>query len=579
MIRIIDDYSIRKKFFLLYILCVLLPIVITDSIVIYDVLRTERDIIERKMGNIANAVEYNFKNNINRASEIARSVYINKYIDEFLDRQFLNPLDFFINYQNFFRDTLLDSIVGIDNTIITLYSDNDSIVNGNEFKRIEVAKSKPWYNYLQESGLDKIVYLYFDKSISPAIDAKRKIIFIQKLNYYKYLKREKLVKVELDYSSISRNLTKMSYGATVYICRDSYILLSNGKYGDIGKDFEALTDEIGYTQKINLFGMDFDIVILKPKHEITKSLVKNIQLIIILILINTVLPYILVTMFNKSFTERITKLSEVFKNVDKEELLKIKDVHGKDEIGSLMKKYNRMADRINSLIQIVYKNKIHEQEITVARQNAELLALHSQINPHFLYNVLESIRMHSIVKEEFETANMIEKLSVIQRQNVEWGNDFIEIYKEMEFVKAYLGLQKHRFGDRISYELQVDDKCLFYKIPKLSIVTFIENACIHGIESKMTPGWIFVRIYQEDEVVCLDIEDTGAGMSESMMSEMLNKMRNANIEMLKSNSRVGIVNACLRINMISGNSALYELDGEEGSGFIVHIKIPHVNLK
>lgn len=574
MIRFIDDYSIRKKFFFLYIICVLFPLVMTDSLVINNVLRTEKEIIERKMNNIANAVDYNFKNSINRGSEIARSVYMNKYIDEFLDKEFLNPLDFFINYQHFFRYTLLDSIVGIDNTIITLYSDNDTIINGNEFKRIEVAKNKPWYNYLQDSGLDKVVYFYFDTSSMPAIDAKRKILFIQKLNYYKYLKREKIIKVGLDYSSISRNLTKMNYGTTVYICSNNLILLSNEKYGNIGKDFVKFKDEVGFTKKMDLYGMDFEIVIIKPKHEITKALAKNLPLIILLLMINTILPYILVTIFNKSFSERITKLSEVFKKVDNEKLLKIPQISGKDEIGSLMRNYNKMADRINSLIQIVYKNKIHEQEITVARQNAELLALHSQINPHFLFNALESIRMHSIVKNEIETADMVEKLSIIQRQNVELGNDYIEISKEMEFVTSYLGLQKNRFGDRLSYELQVDNDCLAHKIPKLSIVTFIENACIHGIESKMAPGWIFVRIYKYENILCMDIEDTGVGMSESMMNEMLYKMHNANINMLKSNCRVGIVNACLRINMLTKNKTQYELDGEEGSGFIVHIKMP-----
>lgn len=579
MIRFIDDYSIRKKFFIIYIICVLFPLVMTDSIVIYNVLRTEKEKIERDMINIANSVEYNFQNSINRGSEIARSVYMNTYIDEFLDRKFQNPLDFFNNYQEFFRDTLLGNIVGIDNTIITMYSDNDSIVNGNEFKRIEVARSQSWYSYLQESGLDKVIYFDFDKSSMPAIDAKRKILFIQKLNYYKYLKREKLLKVELDYSSISRNLTKMNYGTTVYICSDNLILLSNGKYGNIGKEYEEFKSKTGYSQHMELYGMDFQVVIIKPKQEIKKTLINNLPLFILLILINTILPYILVSMFNKSFTERITKLSEVFKNVENEKLVEISGIRGTDEIGILMRNYNKMANRINSLIQIVYKNKIHEQEITVARQNAELLALHSQINPHFLFNALESIRMQSIIKNEIETAEMVEKLSIIQRQNVEWGNDIIEISKEIDFVSAYLGLQKNRFGDRLSYDLQVDQDCLSIKIPKLSIVTFVENACVHGIESKMKPGWIFVRIYKHKNILYMEIEDTGAGISNSGMNKMLEKMQNANINMLKTNCRVGVINACLRINMLTNSSAQYELDGEEGSGFIVNIRIPLDSIK
>lgn len=122
------------------------------------------------------------------------------------------------------------------------------------------------------------------------------------------------------------------------------------------------------------------------------------------------------------------------------------------------------------------------------RQNAELLALHSQINPHFLFNALESIRMHSLLKNEYETADMVEKLALMQRQYVEWGNDSVEIRREMGFVRAYLGLQKYRFGERLSYSLEVEEDCLDIKIPKMTVVTFVENACVHGIEERQLPA-------------------------------------------------------------------------------------------
>ena len=167
-----------------------------------------------------------------------------------------------------------------------------------------------------------------------------------------------------------------------------------------------------------------------------------------------------------------------------------------------------MVKRTNELIQTVYKNKIKEQEILVGRKNAELLALQSQINPHFLFNALESIRMRSLLKEESETADMVEKLAIMQRQYVDWGNDSVEIEQELEFVKAYLSLQKYRFGDRLNYNLEIDPECAQLRIPKLTIVTFVENACVHGIESKASPGWIFVRVYKREEQLCRCVEET-----------------------------------------------------------------------
>ena len=282
----------------------------------------------------------------------------------------------------------------------------------------------------------------------------------------------------------------------------------------------------------------------------------------------------MVDSINKSFTKRLKEVSEAFDGIKDEKLVLIENPRGKDEIGSLMHNYNRMVYKINGLIEVVYKSIIKEQEMIVARQNAELLALHSQINPHFLFNALESIRMHSLLKQETETADMVENLAKLQRQYVEWEEDNAEIVKELELVSTYLEIQKYRFGDRLSYELDVDEECENYKIPKLSIVTFVENACIHGIESKMTPGWIFVRIYKKENFLYLEIEDTGNGMEEEVAEELLAKMRNANMDMLKEKGRVGIINACIRLKMMTKDEVKFDLESERGIGTIVTVKIP-----
>ena len=144
----------------------------------------------------------------------------------------------------------------------------------------------------------------------------------------------------------------------------------------------------------------------------------------------------------------------------------------------------------------------------------------------------------------------------------------------MEFVKAYLDLQKYRFGDRLNFELEIEEECNGMKIPKLTVVTFVENACIHGIESKMTPGWVFVRAFVTNGNLCLEIEDTGIGMEESKLNELHEKMEHANISNLKEKGRVGIINACLRLKMVTKNEVHFLLEGEEGAGIMVQIQIP-----
>lgn len=572
----LDNYELKKKMYFLFLFCVLFPLIVTDSVIVYNFLDAERSQRKHEMENISNAVQYSFYNNIDSVARIAKSIYMNKSIDEFLGREYENPLDYVTSYQSFIKDTMLDDSFGLENTRIRMYSDNETIVNGGEFARLDTIKDTPWYQYMAESGKEQFLYFYYYDGVNSPLEAKRKTIFVRRLNFYSNSKMEKIVTLELDYSKMVRDLVEMNYDVPIFICLDDKILLSNKGYSNVGTDFTEfqMEKEVAYTKTMSLYGMELQIHILQTNGMIVTEIVNNLPILLLLLIVNIVLPLILMAEINRSFTSRIKKLGEAFERVDDERLTMIEDIQGHDEIGSLMRNYNRMVIRINDLIQTVYKDKLREQEIDIARQKAELLALQSQINPHFMFNALESIRMHSIIKKEYETADMVEKLAMMERQNVEWSEDCIEIRKEIEFVNAYLGLQKYRFGDRLSYQIEMDEVCGNLRIPRLTIVTFVENACVHGIESKTTPGWIFVRVYQEKAEMCIEVEDTGCGMEEDAMEELHKKMTDANIELLKKKGRVGIVNACLRLKMITSNHVTFGLESEKGVGTMVQIRIP-----
>ena len=240
---------------------------------------------------------------------------------------------------------------------------------------------------------------------------------------------------------------------------------------------------------------------------------------------------------------------------------------------SIVSGYNAIKEK-NELEKLLLEQKNESLKKDELLVKSELKMLQNQINPHFLFNALESIRMHSLLKNEYETADMVEKLALMQRQYVEWGNDSVEIRREMEFVRAYLGLQKYRFGERLSYSLEVEEDCLDIKIPKMTVVTFVENACVHGIEAKTAPGWIFVRICQKQKALYLEVEDTGCGMDASQMQELKERMLNASIDMLKDGGRVGIINACLRLKMVFGEQVAFDIEGEQGVGTTVSIRMP-----
>lgn len=572
--RWMNNYKLNKKLLFLYVVCVLLPLIVTDSVVIYIALHTEEVKQQHMMENDVNAVQFSFSNSIESAASVVKAVDTNEYIDNFLNEKYESSLSYFVAC-NKAKNLLFNNNIGGDSSRMTIYADNETITNGGKFSRLSSIKDEEWYQYMVQTGCNTCVYTYYDQSRSPVVGAKRKILFLRRMNCYGP-GCEKVVKIELDYSALVRGLVKMNYESPIYICSDGKILYSNdGKSSSTGMDFLPFIyeDQVGYEKEMTVYGKTLQIYALKSKTNIVDSMLQNAPLILLLVLINAVFPLTFMVAINRSLTTRIRELGQAFESVDQDRLVSIACVRGKDEIGALMQNYNRMVDRTNELIQTVYKDRLKKQEMDIARQHAELLALHSQINPHFLFNALESIRMHSIIKQEYETADMVSKLAVMTRQNVDWGEELVEIRREMEFVEAYLGLQKYRFGDRLSYQLDVAEDCRELRLPKLTVVTFVENACVHGIESKTTPGWIFVRISRDEEELCIEVEDTGDGMDEQTVKILNEKLQNPSIEQLKDKSRVGMLNASLRIKMLTSGNYRISIESEQGVGTMIQLRL------
>lgn len=575
----IDNFSIRKKMIFIYIFCMLLPITLTDGVIIYTVLHIEAQLRRSEMENVADAVNYQIFYDVDTVSKVAKSIYVNQYINDFLETEYKDPFDYVVNYQQFFKDTFFQSADMTGSSMITLYTDNSTIVSGGTVRNLDLIRESGWYQDLNKKETEQLLYFAYEPDIPGAVmDPERHVCFVRKMNYYGGGQSEKLLKVEMDYNTINKNLQNLNYDMPVYICHEGKIIFSNRGGENIGDQFEKFSSsgEMEYLKKSNIYGAELEICVLRPETDFIGRLAERLPMLMLLFSINIFFPLIMVLLINRSLTVRISRLSSIFRNTEDENLIQIEDVAARDEIGDLMRNYNRMVSRIKTLVKIVYKNRIQEQEITVARQKAELLALRSQINPHFLFNALECIRMHSVIRKEKFTAEMVEKLAVMQRQYVDWGEDLIEVRQEMEIVRNYMDLQQYRFGTRLSYELDVEEECQHQKIPKLTIVTFAENACVHGIEQKAVPGWVFVTVYRENEELCIEVEDTGEGMTEKELNSMRRKMEKASIELLENGKGVGIINACLRLKMMSHGRVQFELNGEEGTGVTVLIRLPFI---
>lgn len=571
---IMNDYSIKKKLLILYVCCVLIPLFLTDSVILYIVFSNEKVQQEREFESIASAVEADLTSTFDEAISLTNNLYINRTINEFLETSFSSPLDFFEESRKITTNPF-SSNMNSDRFQVVFYADNDTIVNGGYFYRLSsLTDSILAREYGQTDKLMALIFYYKEDAVN--VVSNRKICLVRRLDHYSEMPSEKYVCVNIDYPILVRHFQDMRFNAPVMICSEDRILFTNDKTYTSKLDYSYLdgTEDICLEREFTICGEPFRILITQPETGLFTAMMGHIPLILCLLLVNICLPMLLVYMINRSFAVRLGLLSEAFDRTDTEELTELAHIEGKDEIAALMLNYNRMVRRLQELIRTVYKDRLERQEIDLAKQQAELLALHSQIDPHTMFNMLESIRMHSVLKNEQETAGMVERLAVLTRLRVNWSADQITIAQETDYIRQYLELQKYRFGDRLCYEISVAASCGRYLLPKLTLVTFVENSCIHGVEKKSVPCWIYLRVYEKEQSLIMEVEDTGGGMDEDEVADLNVRMNQVVIEDIKHKKHVGVLNACLRLKLATQNRVSFEMEGEKGIGTFLVIRIP-----
>ncbi|MDO4620539.1 MAG: histidine kinase [Lachnospiraceae bacterium] len=570
--------KLKKRLQLLYIICILLPLFLTDAIVLGILVRQENAAAGHERQSTVSSIAYSITRAFEGAASTANQVYLDRQLEEFLTKDYEEPYDYYEAYIGIMKHSYLEKMENFAIQNVTIYVDNDTVINGGRFASLDMERSREWYLAYKDTERDMAPLFLYESAGRTSIEAQRKIMLVKKLNRYHSQEKEMLVKLELDYNRLVRDVQSINANIPVYVCSGDDVILTNQSSKAQGKPFEkfAFADRTGYQETINLYGTELTAYALKGDNFLQKMLQDHGILFALLILLNIGLPYVMVKQIEHSVTGRIAALEAIIQSNETEELSRIDEAQiiGNDEISSLMHSYNRMVDTNEELRQTLYINRMRTQENKIAKQKAELLALYSQINPHFLFNALESIRMHSVIRHEDETADMVGRLAGLQRQYVNWGEDRIRIGEEIEFITSYLELQKYRFGDRINYTIEVEPSCADLIIPKLTVVTFVENACVHGLEAKSGKGWVFIRVYEKDDSVCIEVEDTGCGMSREETEEILKKMYASNLEMLLQGGRVGILNACLRLNLMTEGRTKYSLESEEGIGTIIQIYIP-----
>lgn len=579
--NVINNLKIRNKLAIIYVFCVLIPVIVTNWVVISAIKSNARNQEAIRMQNVMDRIKYNIQSEVEGCISIASNLCTDKVINQFLIRDYTSNLEYFSDYKTTLQNNVLRYYYNSQkiNQII-LYTDNATIINGGSFWRIDTILGTEWYKEFVHSGKDIYLATYYDekKKYLGIQSAPRTISLIQKLDYFDTGVMEKFVKIDLQYTAIKNEILNEKIDGDIYICNKEYVLFSNQIAENERKAFlpqsELDINQATYQDNFRVASDEWTIYIMPMKIGIGKMIKESEQMVWYLIMINLLLPTIIITLISKSFSGRIKLMELYFEKVKQEEFQLIEGSVGEDEIGDLIKSYNVMVLKIKELIEVVFKKNAEKQASELSRKGAELKALQSQVNPHFMFNTLESIRMRSLLKEENETADVIEALSQILRKSLSWNNDYICIEEEIVFVQQYANIQKYRFGDKISFSFYVMEGCEKIKIPKLSILTFVENACIHGIEGISKSGIISVAITKDEENVFIEISDSGCGMSEEKLRLLREVLKDPNINKLSECKSTGMLNALIRMNLYCENTLVFDIDSELGQGTDIMIQMP-----
>lgn len=302
---------------------------------------------------------------------------------------------------------------------------------------------------------------------------------------------------------------------------------------------------------------------------------KIILIITSIILVGTIIPYVFFTIFTQRFSARIITLRGEMHKARKGNYNIIDNFKGNDELSEVFSDLKLMINSIKLMDSQMYESKIQEQVLKNQQQKMEYKMLASQINPHFLYNTLETIRMKALMEGNPSVANAIKLLGKSMHYVLENnGTSSTTLQKELNYISIYLTIQKLRFNDRVNYTLNVPsdmnlEEC---RILPLLLQPVVENSILHGLERAKYVGQINIDVQtQLDDLLIIKIYDNGLGMTEEVLTELNN---NIQISKRKSNMSIGLYNINQRIKLFYGEAYGIEIKSRPKEGTLVTLTLP-----
>jgi len=570
MRRLLRNLSISQSILITTIFIALLSLTTISITTIFTNQKTTSEIVEASSKEINKQIILNFDNYIE--SVISTVNYIQQ---KTLEHGLRNDNEALSDIYSAASDvqTDIESIVLIDitgNFVISSNLKNPST---------EDITKKDWY---ASAISDDSIYHFSSPHIQDIFDSSSaEVITVTKITEY-YVNGTKyrgILVVDLNFSSITTlaGTTNLGSGGHLVILDDDGSLIYSNK--DTCDTNECSTLKIaediifgGRIIEVDGISMYANVNLLTDTRwrmatfiniDIIDQTMKNNLVIIGFILVSI----LVVTLISSTYISRrislpITKLKNHMQIIEKGDYYQKIEISGQKEVIVLAHSFNSMIEEIKSLMETVI---IEQKE----KRKTEFRALQNQINPHFLYNTLDSIVYLSENKMNDKVVKMVVALSRFFRISISRGKNIILLKEELEHAKNYLLIQQIRYDDKFNYEFIIDDDVLECSVVKLSLQPLIENAIYHGINTENDSGKVIIRAFKEDDKLILEVEDDGYGIPDEKIEEMYNS-----IKFDSDNKSVGLRNVYQRLKIYHGDEVEFIIDSELDEKTTIRLEIP-----
>lgn len=300
----------------------------------------------------------------------------------------------------------------------------------------------------------------------------------------------------------------------------------------------------------------------------------------IIIFVLTILISILFALwFSKGMTKPISLLSKAAKEISTGKF-DGPDVKAptKDELRFLAEAFNNMRENIRRLIQEIKQ----KSELDNLLKEMELKSLQNQINPHFLFNTLNTVSRMAYIEGAERTSDLIDSVAALLRYNLGNLDKPTTLKDEVAVVHNYFFIQMTRFGDRVQFKTEIDESCLSLPIPVLTLQPIIENAFIHGVESYEHGAVLSLYVYKKNSQVIIEVADNGVGMDELTIKRLVEQVDRVHSSQKSSkhtghSTGIGLINVIKRLQLFYGQDQVVEIQSKMDEGTVIRLMLPCVS--